>query len=100
MEITVYSPWVVVATPLGSIIRLDRDSGMVKSANSSVFVMELLEMFTAHHHLAGKRKSAMCWMANMAAILVHKHVALLQETLITCRLIEPSLTSRAHAAMC
>lgn len=81
-------------------MRLDRDSGMVKGASSCVFVMELLEMSSAHQHLAGKRKSAKCWMANMAAILVHKHVALLPETLITCLLIEPSLTSRAHAAMC
>lgn len=93
-------PWVVVVTTLGSIIRLNRVSGMVKSASSIALVMELLEMSTAHPHLAGKRKSAMCRMANMAAILVHKHVALLPEILITSLLMEHSLTSRAHAAMC
>jgi len=100
MEIAVCPPRVVVATTLGVIGRLERVSGMVKSVSSCVFVMESLEMFIAHHRLAAKKRSAMCWMASMAAILIHVLVALLRVTPTTCHLMDPSLTSRAHAAMC
>lgn len=93
-------PRAVVATTLGAIGRLERGSGMVKSASSCVFVMESLEMFIAHHLLAVRRRSAMLWMASTAAILGRTLVALLQETPITYLLIDPTLTSRAHAAMC
>lgn len=93
-------PWVVVATTLGVIGRLERGSGMVKSASSCVFVMESLEMFIAHHLLAVRGRSAMFWTASTAAILGRTLVALLRETPITCLLMEPTLTSRAHAAMC
>lgn len=92
--------WVVVATTQGVIGRLERGSGMVKGASSCVFVMESLEMFIAHHLLAVRRRSAMCWTASTAAILGHMLVALLRETPTTCLLIKPTLTSRAHAAMC
>lgn len=93
-------PRVVVATTLGVIGRLERGSGMVKSASSCVFVMEPLEMSIARHLLAAKKRSAMCWVASTAAILVHMLVALLRVTPTTCHLMDPSLTSRAHAAMC
>lgn len=93
-------PWVVVASTLGVIGRLERRSGMVKSASTSVFVMESLEMFIAHNLLAVRGRSAMCWMASTAAILSRMLVALLQETPTTCLLMAPTLTSRAHAAMC
>lgn len=100
MEIAVCPPRVVVATTLGVIGRLERGSGMMKSASSCVFVTESLEMSIARHHLAAKKRFAGCWTASTAAILIHVLAALLRATPTTCLLIGPSLTSRAHAAMC
>lgn len=100
MEIAVCPPRIVVATTLGVIGRLERGSGMVKSVSSCVFVTESLEMSVARHHLAAKKRFAMCWTASTAAILIHMLVALLRVTPTTCLLMDPYLTSRAHVAMC
>lgn len=95
-----FPPLVAAAAMMDAIDSLERSSGMVKNASSCVSVMESLDMSVAQHHLAVNRKSVVLWRGSMAAILVHMEPVMLQETPITCLLMEPILTFKADADMC
>lgn len=97
MEITVFPPLAAAATMMGVIGSLESSSGMVKSVNSCVSVMESLEMFVAHHHHAVNRRSAVWWRGSMGAILIHMVAVMLQETPIISLLMEHILTFKADA---
>jgi hypothetical protein len=100
MEIAVFPPLVVAATIMAAIGSLESSSGMVKSASSSVSVMESLVMSIVHHHLAVTKKYAVWWRGSMAAILIHTVAVMLLEIPIISPLIETTLTFKAHADMC